>query len=118
MTILLACLTKAEKKIKRNNNEAECDERSGSLNCIFVQHTKQQKGFGKRDTVTTTFYMVHIVHFYFLILVSSDLFLLFDRVFLSGNLLGLGGLVQGGYRQENGGWLSQTGNIVTRNRIC
>ena len=49
MTILLACLTKAEKKIKRNNNaEAECDERSGSLNCIFVQHTKQQKGFGKR----------------------------------------------------------------------
>ena len=50
MTIMLACLTKAEKKIKRNNNEAECDERSGSLNCIFVQHTKQQKGFGKRDT--------------------------------------------------------------------
>ena len=50
MTIFLACLTKAEKKIKRNNNETECDERSGSLNCIFVQHTKQQKRFGKRDT--------------------------------------------------------------------
>ena len=64
--------------------------------------------------------MVHVVHFYFFVfLVSSDLFLLFDRVFfLSGNLLGLGGLVQGGYRQENGGWLSQTDNIVTRNRIC
>ena len=56
MTIMLACLTKAEKKIKRNNNEAECDERSGSLNCIFVQHTKQQKGL-ERETQSHNYFL-------------------------------------------------------------
>ena len=64
---------------------------------VFSYNTQSsKKDWKERHRVTTTFYMVHVVHFYFLILVSSDLFLLFDRFFLSGNLLGLGGLVQGG----------------------
>ena len=64
---------------------------------VFSYNTQSsKKDWKERHRVTTTFYMVHVVHFYFLFLVSSDLFLLFDSFFLSGNLLGLGGLVQGG----------------------
>ena len=52
---------------------------------VFRTTHKAAKGL-ERDTESTTFYMVH-VHFYFV----SVLFI----IFLSGNSLGLGGLVQG-----------------------
>ena len=71
-------------KKKETTTKTECDERSGSLNCISY-NTQSSKRIGKRHRVN-----------YFLYGTCAFLFCeCFVYYFLSGNSLGLGGLVQG-----------------------
>ena len=81
-----ALFTKGKKNRKETTTfKTECDERSGSLNCISY-NTQSSKRIGKR----------HRVFNYFLYGTCAFLFCeCFVYYFLSGNSLGLGGLVQG-----------------------
>ena len=68
MTIFLACLTKAEKKDKEKTTTKLNVMRDLVHLIVFSYNTQSsKKDWKERHRVTTTFYMVHVVHFYFFV---------------------------------------------------